>query len=231
MFERPHHRLIATILEALDAEALAANHCFFGGGTAMALRYGEYRESIDIDFLVSSKEGYRHLRQRLNGTEGMRAITRPGHTLNQTREVRADQYGVRTMLQLSGANIKFEIVLEGRIELEAPGPQDRQCGVVTLTPLDMATSKLLANSDRWRDDAVMARDLIDLAMMAPPKALMQQALAKAKSAYGPSVAADLASAAGDLRARPHRLDQCMRAMAITTVSKAALWARIRALVR
>ena len=217
MFERPHHRLIATILEALDAEALAANHCFFGGGTAMALRYGEYRESIDIDFLVSSKEGYRHLRQRLNG--------------NQTREVRADQYGVRTMLQLSGANIKFEIVLEGRIELEAPGPQDRQCGVVTLTPLDMATSKLLANSDRWRDDAVMARDLIDLAMMAPPKALMQQALAKAKSAYGPSVAADLASAAGDLRARPHRLDQCMRAMAITTVSKAALWARIRALVR
>jgi len=151
--------------------------------------------------------------------------------MNQTREVRADQYGVRTMLQLGGANIKFEIVLEGRIELEAPGPQDRQCGVATLTPLDMATSKLLANSDRWRDDAVMARDLIDLAMMAPPKALMQQAMAKAQSAYGPSVAADLASAAGDLRARPHRLDQCMRAMAMNTVSKAALWARVRALVR
>jgi hypothetical protein len=231
LFERPHHRLIATILEALDAEVLEANHCFFGGGTAMALRYGEYRESIDIDFLVSSKEGYRHLRQRLNGIGGMRAITRPGHTLNQTREVRADQYGVRTMLQLGGANIKFEIVLEGRIELEAPGPQDRQCGVATLTPLDMATSKLLANSDRWRDDAVMARDLIDLAMMAPPKALLQQAMAKAQSAYGPSVAADLASAAGDLRARPHRLDQCMRAMAMNTVSKAALWARVRALVR
>jgi len=151
--------------------------------------------------------------------------------MNQTREVRADQYGVRTMLQLGGANIKFEIVLEGRIELEAPGPQDRQCGVATLNPLDMATSKLLANSDRWRDDAVMARDLIDLAMMAPPKALMQQAMAKAQSAYGPSVAADLASAVNDLRARPHRLDQCMRAMAMNTVSKAALWARVRALVR
>jgi hypothetical protein len=231
LFERPHHRRIATVLEALDADVLAANACLFGGGTAMALRYGEYRESVDIDFLVSRVAGYRELRRRLIGPEGLRAIIRPGHALNRTREVRADQYGIRTLLQVDGADIKFEIVLEGRIELEASGPQDRQCGVATLTPLDMATSKLLANSDRWRDDAVMSRDLIDLAMMAPSKALMTQAMAKAEGAYGDSVATDLARAIEDLRARPHRLDQCMKAMAMTTVSKAALWARIRALVR
>lgn len=231
MFERPHHRRIATVLAALDADVLAANACLFGGGTAMALRYGEYRESVDIDFLVSQVDGYRHLRQRLTGPDGMRSITRTGHALNQAREVRADQYGIRTMLQVEGVGIKFEIVLEGRIELESPGPDDRQCGVATLTPLDMATSKLLANSDRWRDDAVMSRDLIDLAMMAPPKPLLKQALAKAQGAYGDSVATDLARAVEDLRARPHRLDQCMQAMAMTTVSKAALWARIRSLVR
>ncbi|MGZ5132535.1 MAG: nucleotidyl transferase AbiEii/AbiGii toxin family protein, partial [Caldimonas sp.] len=46
-FEREHHRRIAAILQALDAELLAASHCLFGGGTAMALRYGEYRESVD----------------------------------------------------------------------------------------------------------------------------------------------------------------------------------------
>lgn len=231
MFERPHHRRIATVLEALDAQVLAANACLFGGGTAMALRYGEYRESVDIDFLVSRVEGYRQLRQRLTGPDGMRAITRPEHTLNQVREVRADQYGVRTLLKVDGADIKFEIVLEGRIELEAPSADDRQCGVATLTPLDMATSKLLANSDRWRDDSVMSRDLIDLAMMAPPAALLKKAMAKAQGAYGDSVATDLARAVEDLRARPHRLDQCMQAMAMTTMSKAALWARIRALVR
>lgn len=231
MFERPHHRRIATILEGLDADVLAANDCLFGGGTAMALRYGEYRESVDIDFLVSKVEGYRHLRQRLTGQDGMRALTRAGHALTQTRDVRADQYGIRTMLQVDGVDIKFEIMLEGRIDLEAPGPDDRQCGVATLTPLDMATSTLLANSDRWRDDAAMSRDVIDLAMMAPPKAVMKQALAKAQGAYGDSVAADLASAVEDLRARPHRLDHCMQAMAMTTVSKAALWARIKALVR
>lgn len=229
MFERPHHRRIASVLEALDAELLAANVCLFGGGTAMALRYGEYRESVDIDFLVSKVEGYRQLRQRLTGPSGMRALTRPGHALTQAREVRADQYGIRTLLRVDGVDIKFEIVLEGRIELEPPGADDHLCGVATLTPLDMVASKLLANSDRWRDDTVMSRDLIDLAMMAPSKALLQQAMAKAEGAYGGSVATDLASAVENLRARPHRLDQCMQAMAMTSVSKAALWARIKAL--
>jgi len=230
LFERPHHRRIATVLQALDADALLANACLFGGGTAMALRFGEYRESVDIDFLVSRVDGYRQLRQRLMGPDGLRAITRPGEVLNPSREMRADQYGVRTLLQVEGADIKLEIVLEARIELEAPGPDDRLCGVATLTPLDMATSKLLANSDRWRDDAVLSRDLIDLAMMAPPKKLLRRAIDKARAAYGDSVVADLAKAIENLRERPHRLDQCMKAMAMTTVSKAALWSRIRALV-
>lgn len=230
MFERPHHRRIATLLQALDADALLANACLFGGGTAMALRFGEYRESVDIDFLVSRVDGYRQLRQHLMGPEGLRAITRPGQVLIPSREMRADQYGMRTLLQVDGADIKLEIVLEGRIELEAPGLDDRLCGVATLTPLDMVTSKLLANSDRWRDDAVLCRDLIDLAMMAPPKKLLQRAMAKAQVAYGDNVAADLAKAIENLRERPHRLDICMKAMAMTTVSKAALWSRIRALV-
>jgi hypothetical protein len=45
------------------------------------------------------------------------------------------------------------------------------------------------------------------------------------------VTTDLAGAVEDLRARPHRLDRCMQAMATITVSKAAPWARIKALVR
>jgi hypothetical protein len=229
LFERPHHRRIATVLQALDADALLANACLFGGGTAMALRFGEYRESVDIDFLVSRVDGYRQLRQRLMGPDGLSAITRPGQVLNPSREIRADQYGVRTLLQVDGADIKLEIVLEGRFELEPPGPDDRLCGVATLTSLDMVTSKLLANSDRWRDDAVLSRDLIDLAMMAPPKKLLRRAIDKARAAYGDNVVADLAKAIENLRERPHRLDHCMKAMAMTTVSKAALWSRIRAL--
>jgi len=228
LFERAHHRRIASVLEALDAPLLASNGCLFAGGTAMALRFGEYRESVDVDFLVSDGQGYRALRQRLTGREGIAAITRPGAALTQTRELRADQYGLRTMLAVDGAEIKFEIVLEARIELEPPGEDDRLCGVCTLTPLDMATSKLLANSDRWRDGAVFSRDLIDLAMMAPPKKLREQALAKAAQAYGASVEADLRAAIQALRERPGRLEHCMNALQMT-MPPAQLWQRIRRL--
>ncbi|HKX39733.1 MAG TPA: hypothetical protein VJO99_01140, partial [Burkholderiaceae bacterium] len=85
-------------------------------------------------------------------------------------------------------------------------------------------------SDRWRDDAVFSRDLIDLAMMAPGKKLLREATDKAKEAYGASIEADLTKAITNLRERPHRLDQCMQAMQITTIPKAVLWSRIKALM-
>ena len=229
MFEREHHRRVTTVLEALDADLMLAHACLFGGGTAMALRHGEYRESVDIDFLTSDLSGYRALRQRLTGPGGINAITRPQTPLEQLREMRADQYGVRTLLGVDGVAIKFELILEGRIALAPPFPDDRICGVATLTLLDMATSKLLANADRWADDSVLSRDLIDLAMMQPPTKLLKLAIEKAKNAYGDSIESALARAIDDLRERPHRLDHCMAAMRMTTVTKALLWKRIKAL--
>lgn len=231
MFDRPHHRRIAQVLGRLDAPLLRHCGCLFGGGTAIALRHGEYRESVDIDFIVSHLDGYRHLRQLLTGPEGLHAVERErdGPAL-RTGEIRADQYGVRTMVDIEGSRIKFEIVLEGRITLAEPGPDDTLCGVATLTPLDMAATKLLANADRWRDDGVFSRDLIDLAMMAPALPLLRAAAAKAAQAYGASVFEDLAKAVDQLKTRPGRLERCMRAMAID-MPAAALWQRIRALRR
>jgi hypothetical protein len=76
MFERPHHQRIARLLEALDGPLLRERQCLFGGGTAITLRYGEYRESVDVDFLVSAKEQYRDLRNAMTGRGGVRAIMR-----------------------------------------------------------------------------------------------------------------------------------------------------------
>ena len=229
MFERPHHRSIASVLQTLDAEKLAGYACMFGGGTAIALAYGEYRESVDIAFVVSSLPHYRQLRQLLTGSSGINALLRPGMALEQTRELRADQYGLRTLVKVDGVQIKLEIILEGRITLGAPLDADNICGVATLTALDKATCKLLANSDRWRDDAVMSRDLIDLAMMQPKPALLAAAITKAKTAYGDSITTDLTKAINYLQEHPHRLDACMQAMHMTGVAKAVLWKRIRAL--
>jgi hypothetical protein len=231
MIERPHHQRIAHVLAALDGDALRQHGCLFGGGTCIALRHGEYRESVDIDFLVSSATGYRELRQLLTGPTGLNAMVRPGaQALTMLRGVRADQYGLRTVVQMDGQAIKFEIVREARIELEAPGPDDVVCGIATLTLLDLATSKLLANSDRQADDSVFSRDVIDLAMMGLRLHQLRMAMVKAEQAYGPAVARDLAKAIDRLQKRPDWLERCMQVMAMT-LPRAVLWQKIRSLRR
>jgi len=230
LFEREHHRHVATLLESLDAGLLLENGCLLGGGTAIVLRHGEYRESIDVDFLVSSPGGYRELRQRVTGEPGLKALARPGARITETREFRADQYGLRTRVRVLDTEIKFEIIFEGRIELERPAPTDRVCDVATLTLLDLSTTKLLANSDRWRDDAVHGRDVIDLAMMEPAANVLRAAREKARTAYGESIDRDLAKAIDRFARHPDHLDDCMRALQMH-IPRALLWKRMRALVR
>lgn len=231
MFERPHHRRIARVLSALNGDLLREANCLFGGGTAMALRFGEYRESVDMDFLVSNVERYRQLRQRLTGDEGFASLLRPGgERFRLMREVRADQYGIRTALLVDESLIKFEIVLEARIEIEAATAKDAVCGISTLTLIDMATGKLLANADRWSDDGVFSRDVIDLAMMTPSLPLLRKAVQKAQGAYGDAITRDLGRAIERLQHRQDWLERCMQVMGMT-LQKAVLWSKIRALRR
>lgn len=218
---------IASVLDALDAELLAASRCYFGGGTAVALRHGEYRESVDVDFLVSDKSGYGDLRERVRQPEGFNALTR--RPVAVRRPVVTDQYGIRTLLDVDGEPIKFEVVFESRIELETPGTGDSICGVATLTDLDIAATKLLANSDRWADRAVFSRDVIDLAMMQPGPDLLGQAIAKAESSYRSAIVDDLRKAIDYLRDNPHHLDDCMRELQMHDTPKAILWERIKRL--
>lgn len=229
MFERAHHQRIAHVLSSLDGEVLRAHACWFGGGTCIALRFGEYRESVDMDFLVADAQGYRQLRQALTGPQGLQPITRPGAMpLVLMREVRADQYGIRTQVQMDGQAIKLEIVREARIALEQPSPQDQVCGIGTLTLEDLAASKLLANADRQADDGVFSRDVIDLAMMNLPLPRLRHALNKAEQAYGEAVRRDLGKALARLQQREGWLERCMQAMAVD-MPKAVLWQKIRRL--
>ena len=229
MYSRPHHQKIAHVLELLNAPLLMAHDCYFAGGTAIALMFDEYRESVDIDFLVSNLDAYRRLRELATSPGGIANFFRA--EAKQTigfGEVRADQYGIRTAIVVMGQPIKFEIVLEARIKLEKPSALDVVCGVSTLTKLDLATSKLLANADRWADDAVFNRDTIDLAMMNIPLALLRKAVIKAEEAYGGSIKKDLGSAIARLEARPNWLERCMDMLDIR-FTKATLWSKIRVL--
>ncbi len=231
LFERPNHRDVALVLQSLDAPALSQRHCYFGGGTAMALRNGEYRESRDIDFVVSDLAGYRDLRQMLGDVRGFLPIVREGFEVELAREVRADQYGIRTQVRSGESTIKLEIVLEARIDLATPGDSDRVCGIQTLAPIDLAAEKLLANADRWADDPVYSRDLIDLAMMHADRRLLEAACVKAEGAYGNSVRRSLSQAVDALETRRGRLEACMTALSIDGVTRAQLWQAIRTVAR
>jgi hypothetical protein len=231
LFDRDHHRCIALVLQALQPDLLVDQQCWFGGGTAMALRFGEYRESLDIDFLVSDPQGYRNLRTLLARAGSLAPILRPGMRLDETRALRADQYGLRTQVHIGERPIKFEIVFEARIALEAPSASDTVCGVATLSHVDLAAEKWLANADRWADDSVFSRDLVDLAMHPGPAATLRAALVKAEAAYGREVRRTLLAAVGALRARRGRLDACLAALAVRNVSKGQVWQRMRRLER
>ncbi len=207
----------------LDAPLLAEHNCWFGGGTAIVLAHGEFRESVDIDFLVSDQQSYRQLRQMVRD-RGLHALATRELELGRTPFV--DGYGIRTSVLVAGVAIKFEIIHEGRLDLDTPSSGDEICGVQHLTCTDQVATKLLANDDRWADTSTFSRDLIDLAMMKPDTAALQAGARKAVDAYGTTVGESLNKAVTYLQDRPQRLDESIRALKIDA-PRAVVWQSIR----
>ena len=104
-------------------------------------------------------------------------------------------------------------------------------GIQTLAPIDLAAEKLLANADRWGNDSVYSRDVIDLAMMRADRRLLEAACVKAEGAYGASVRRSLSQAVDTLEARRGRLEECMIALSVNGVTRAQLWQAIRTVAR
>lgn len=195
-FRRPSHQAVQAILNALDAPFLERNGIFFGGGTRIVLELDEYRESRDIDFLCASREGYRAIRETVSATS-LGAIASDLPAL--AREVRADQYGIRTWLATAALTIKFEIVREARIGLAS-----MRVPSLPVSCIDHAhafAEKLLANADRGLDPSTLSRDAIDLAFMmeAWPRDDAAQGAAIARLAYGKEVDEKLAAVIDKLR--------------------------------
>lgn len=221
-----HHQRIIRVLKAMNSQLLQETQCLFGGGTAIALQLDEFRLSTDIDFICSSHEGYRKLRSLV----GQFSITGLSPLFNQSvsqlREVRADRYGIRSILDIDGAPIKFEIVREDRISLGAS--MDLLHGVPIISRTDAYAEKLLANSDRWADKSVFSRDILDLAIMVRSwGAIPDEARAKACSAYGMTVNTDLVSAANLVLNNDIYRSQCFEELQIDKGVERELLATLR----
>lgn len=226
MFERPHHQRIAEVLRALDGRFLLEAECYFGGGTAIALQLGEYRESVDIDFLCASTSGYRRVREAVF-TRGFPALTT--QALVALRELKTDQYGIRTFVEMGGVPIKFEIVREARIALT--GGMSTELAVPLLSREDLFAEKLLANVDRANDRATFNRDAIDLGIMVSTwGAVPEPSFAKAELAYGPAVRAALHEATRRLAA-PEWLTKCAAGLSMSLADGQRALASLESLAR
>lgn len=207
MFERPHHQRILQALRNLDGKLLAEANCFFGGGTAIVLALGEYRESVDIDFLCADRHGYRLLRSALAMPTLGKIATGP---IEYVREVRTERDKIFTRILVDQMPIKLEFVLEGRIDLQ--GQVDPTLGVPVLARDDMYAEKLLATADRGLDASTMGRDLIDLAMMIDGwGAVPAVAWEKTEVAYGSAIRQSVGKAR-DFLLSGDRLARFMRTM-------------------
>jgi hypothetical protein len=205
------HQLVFQLLEALNGDFLSSVDCFFGGGTRIVLELSEYRESMDVDFLCSSRDGYRRLRNTITQQSLGELVT---GDVPLMREVRADMYGIRTYFELDNQPIKFEIIFEGRISLT--GKAIDKLPVMVLEPVSCFAEKFLANTDRGRDVSTRSRDLIDLAFMAAswqPESL-RTGFDQAESAYGESVRRELEHTLNMFGNSKYRTN-CVRELSVT----------------
>lgn len=211
-FKRSAHGQVLEMLFRLDHAFLTRAKCHFAGGTRIVLELGEYRESKDVDFLCSDREGYRLLRETVS-ENSLGAIA--AKALPLAREVRADQYGIRTFLASGEVRLKFEIVREARIDLD--GEDIAALPVTCLTRKHCFAEKFLANADRGLDASTLSRDIVDLAFMIEgwSKTDADMGLAIARGAYGESVQRSLAAVLTKVREDKAYRNRCIDGLAIT----------------
>jgi hypothetical protein len=146
------------------------------------------------------------------------------------REARVDQYAVRFPALVDGASVRVGFIREARITLDT-GVAMPWSPVPCLTTADCFAEKLLANSDRWPDDAVLSRDLIDLAALrlrfGPAPAT---AWAKAEGAYHEAARRDLRMASARFTGSPEVRERPFAGLALApdfgagVIDCAARWA-------
>ncbi len=210
IFRLDHHNKILTILESLNSELLHESFAYFGGGTLITLQFGEYRWSKDIDFICPvSSSGYRRLRTTIY--DGGHKALFQDLTNIEIGHSTTDQYGIRMLVTIDNIPIKTEIIAEVRFQLDPP-IYPEWCSVPCLSVNDCFTAKLLANSDRYMDRSVEARDLIDLAVLRLHYTIPQSAIDKAENAY--PVIDPLKEAIKNFQNQPDFRDRCFKALQI-----------------
>jgi len=153
-----HHKIIDKALHNFNAEFLREHNILFGGGTSIALRLDEFRESIDIDFLCADKESYRAVRNQVSNSTLGDLVQ---NDFDYVREISFNRYAVRTGIKINDTVIKLEFISFPDYGLS--GETSEQLPVPCLDKASCFMTKLLANADRVDDKPY--KDIFDLVAM------------------------------------------------------------------
>lgn len=212
MFDHAHHNLIHFVLDSLNKSHLLSSGAVFGGGTLISMLHKEYRWSKDIDFICPVGPGYRELRNLVfESAHRPEVFFERTEKLQFPRDLTATQYGIRFLVIAENVPIKFEIIAEARIRLNAPHFYYWN-NLPCLDFEDQCTEKLLANSDRWMDTSIESRDLIDLAILRQESPFSQQSMQKAEQAQ--PIIEPLKRAILNFQRKPEHRAKCYEALAI-----------------
>lgn len=207
MYNRPRHQAIEKILKSFSSEAMQHANCYFAGGTSIALLLNEFRESVDIDFLCSSADGYRFLRNAVSSNNLGELIDKP---IKYLREIRTERDKISTFVESDGIPVKIEIVREARIDIL--GGYDNDIMLPVLAQEDLFAQKLLANADRGMDRQSKSRDIIDIAAMIEGWGeIPDSSWSKAVDAYGNQIAYNFAKSVQLIHDKDHMRD-CITAL-------------------
>lgn len=177
-----HHQIIESALNNFNADFFCENNIIFGGGTRIALELGEFRESIDIDFLCPNKKAYRAVREQVTNTS-LGDLVKIDFVY--ARDIRSDRDAVRTVIEHEGARIKLEFVSFDNYELVSC-IEPAQFPVPFLNKTSCFYTKLLANADRKL--IAPYKDLFDiLAMYKEWGSIPSESIKLAESHYGEKV--------------------------------------------
>ena len=176
------HQVIESALRNFNADFFCVNNIMFGGGTRIALELGEFRESIDIDFLCANRASYRSVREQVTNLSLGKLVK---YDFTYVREIRADRDAVRTIIKYGGITIKLEFISFDNYELTSCVDFEK----FPIPFLDRSScyyTKLLANADRKFIEPY--KDLFDiLAMYKEWGSIPENAIVLAEKHYGKKV--------------------------------------------
>lgn len=159
--KKEYFKKVKRFIKNLQEKIFLENQIYFGGGSAIALKYDEFRFSKDLDFLSSSKNGFYQLKNRIR-EDGISYLLK-NEELIKVIDCKTNNYKITILLEMEETPLKIEIL--HTLDFKIEGDFNKELNIPQLSINDMFAQKISACIDRGLDKNTYGRDLLDLCVL------------------------------------------------------------------